>query len=175
MSVSLVFTTSNTLVSRIIRWFTNGRVSHAMILYDDPTWGGQWCAEATVGGVKMVPAEKAMKGVYAVYKCKFDALPALQAVREEIGDRYDYIGLLYFGWVILMWRLFKKKWKRPWRRAGEEYCSEFVAMMLLAAKKLGLVTDFTALLDYPEDNTPESLLEVGERNPESLEKDSSYD
>jgi hypothetical protein len=136
-----------------------------MILFDDPVWGGEWVAEATVGGVKMVPAEKAMHNVYAVYDCTFDAIPALQAIREHVGDGYDYIGLLYFGWAILVWRLFRQKVRRPWRRASEEFCSEFVAMFLQAAQKLGKVPALVGLFRDPEKNHPEALLAVTEKNP----------
>src|SRR5512137_1618498 len=97
-TVRIVFTASNTLIGKLIRWATNGRVSHVFIQYPDPLWGGEWAAEATVGGVRMVPVEKARHRVVAEYECLFDATAPLQSLWQHIGDHYDYPGLLYFGW-----------------------------------------------------------------------------
>jgi hypothetical protein len=141
-----------------------------MILYDDPVWGGDWVAEATVGGVKMLPAEKVMHNIVAIFECKFDAAPALQSIRQHVGDGYDYAGLLYFGWAILIWRLFRRKIRRPLRRSSEEWCSEFVAMFLAAAEKLKKIPLLAGLWENPEKNDPEILLEVLENHPDQFER-----
>lgn len=170
MSVRIVFTASKFPLAKLIRWATKGRVSHAMILYDNPMWGGDWVAEATVGGVKMLPAEKVMHNAVAVFKCKFDTWPALQAIRQHVGDGYDYAGLLYFGWAILVWRLFRRKIRRPLRKSSEEFCSEFVAMFLAAAEKLNKVPLLEGLWENPERNDPETLMKVLEKYPAQFER-----
>lgn len=169
-SVRIVFTASNSLIGRVIRWATNGRVSHVFIQYPDPLWGGEWAAEATVGGVRMVPAEKARHSIVAEYECLFDSAKALQSIRSHVGDRYDYAGLLYFGWAILMWRIFRKKVRRPFRSASEEFCSEFAALFLSAAETLKLVPSLEGLLPNPEQNDPERILDVVDGCPGSFGK-----
>ena len=153
----IILTASNYLVPRIIRKITRSRFSHCMILYEDPVWGGEWVAEATIGGVRMVPAEKAMHHVKAVFTCKFDATEAHKRIRQHIGDGYDYAGLLFMGWVILMWRLFKKKIQRPHRKTSEEMCSAFVALFLQAAEELRLIPALDGLFTESSRNTPKSL------------------
>jgi len=170
MGVRIVFTASNFPLSRLIRWATRGRVSHAMILYDDPLWGGEWVAEATIGGVKKLPAEKAMHNVYAVFECKFDAHPALQAIRNHIGDGYDYAGMAWAGWAILLWRLFRQKVRRPWRKSSEEFCSALIALFLWAAVKLGSIERPSGLLTEASSNYPERILKVLEKDPAAFER-----
>ena len=176
MNVSFVFTKSNSLISRIIRWFTNGRVSHVMIMYDNSPWGGQWIAEATVGGVRMVPAEKDMKGggIVAIYDCKFDAQPALKAMRDHIGDGYFYTGLIFFAWAIFLGRILKRKIRSPFTNTTEEFCSEFAAMVLVKAEELKIVPTLNGLYQIPVENDPEDMLEVMEKNPDQFAKRASW-
>lgn len=168
--IRIAFTASPRLLARLIRKMTHGRASHSFILYESQTWGGDWVAEATVGGVRMVPAEKSMHNVVAVYGCKFDASLALQKIRQHVGDGYDYAGLLFFGWAILMWRLFRVKVRRPWRSSSEEFCSEFVAMFLKACQDLELIPKQGALDPDPEKNNPEVLFSILEACPAHFER-----
>ena len=164
MSVQIVLTASPFPLAKLIRWMTNGRASHAMIQYDDLTWGGKWVAQASVGGVKMVRAEKAMHHVVAIFDCLFDAMPSLHAVRKHVGDRYDYLGLAFFGWALLVWRLFHRRIRRPWRNTTEEFCSEFVSLFLADAAKRGIVVN-----KLPADSTrttPEQIFQALEISPQ---------
>jgi hypothetical protein len=156
--ISIVFTASNTLLGKAIRWLSVGRVSHAMIQYESDTWGGDWIAEATLQGVRLVPAEKARHNVVAEYRCTFNALLALRSLRPEIGLGYDFVGLLYFGWVLLAKRWLHRKVRRMVDGPGD-ICSELVAKFMRYA-------------DLPESPwpaervTPEQLLEYCEKHPE---------
>ena len=170
MMTRIVFTASKSLFGELIRWATNGRVSHVFIQYPDPLWGGEWVAESTVGGVRMVPAEKSRHNIIAEYECLFDVAPALQAIRSHIGDRYDYRTLLYIGWAVLMWRLFRKKVRRPFKNTDEEFCSEFVSLFLTAAEQLKLIPLLEGMWANPEQNDPERLLDVLEGCPGSFRK-----
>jgi hypothetical protein len=159
----ITFTASPFPLARLIRWVTKGRVSHAMLVYEDPQWGGRWVAEATVGGVKMLPAERALRHVVATYTCRFDTEPSLRMMRKHIGDGYDYAGLIFFGWAILVWRLLHRKIRRPWRNTTEEFCSEFVALFLKDVVRRGIIVN-----RLPVDTTrttPEQLLKALEMSP----------
>lgn len=132
--VKIVFTASQTWIGRFIRWLTRGTVSHAMIEYSSSTWGGQWIAEATFTGVRMVPAIRARRHVVCEYECLFPTSLALKEVAQYVGDHYDYAGLLRFGGALLVWRLFRTKFRRPLHATSGQFCSEFVARFLQAAK-----------------------------------------
>jgi hypothetical protein len=141
-----------------------------MLGYDDDLWGGSWISEATLGGVQNRPAERSMHNIVAVFTCKFDATLAIRDLREHVGDHFDYPGLVLFYWPKVIWRLFHRKIKKPWRSTSSEFCSEYVALFLLAAVRLGLVPRLDGLHNDPEKNSPESLLQVLEHHPAYFEK-----
>lgn len=136
--VKLVFTASHTIGGKIIRWLTQSRVSHVMIQYESDLWGGEWVAEAMVKGVMKRPAEKARHHVVSEYYCNFDPKPGFRAIRKYFGDWFDFEGILVAGWIILIWRIFKRKIRVPFRTARNQFCSELVARFLEASSELPL-------------------------------------
>ena len=87
--------------------------------------------------------------VVSVYKCNFDAEAGLKTIRRKIGAPYDYGGLLWFGWVVLCWRVFRRKVKKPWKNTRGQFCSELVARMFHAADLPDTDWDFEMV--SPED------------------------
>jgi hypothetical protein len=134
--VKVVLTASKSLVGRIIRWITRGDVSHVLIQYPSDLWGGEWAAEAISTGVVKRPAEKARHAVVREYRCKFDPKPGLHAIRSLIGEPYAYEGLFIAGWLILLYRIFKKKIRKPLHTANAQFCSEVVARFYDATPEL---------------------------------------
>jgi len=134
--VKIVLTASNTFVGKAIRWITCGDVSHVMIQYGSDLWGGEWVAEAIAKGVVKIPAERARHRVVKEYKCKFDPKPGLHAIRNLIGQRYAFEGILVAGWLILLWRIFKKKINRPFKNVKGQFCSEVAAKFFNAVPTL---------------------------------------
>ena len=134
--IKIVLTSSNSLIGKIIRWITNGDVSHVFIQYPSDLWGGEWAAEALSKGVIKRPAEKARHRVVRDYRCKFDAKPGLHAIREYIGVPYAFEGILIAGWLILLYRIFKKKIRRPLHNTSAQFCSEVTARFFDAVPEL---------------------------------------
>jgi len=159
-SVTLVFTASQFFLSRLIRWITGGRTSHVMIEYPSALWGNRWAAEATVGGTRMIRADRVNHHVVAVYECRFNAQDALQAISGYIGDTgFDYPGLVSLAVPKLVWRWFRKKVRNPIHNNPGMFCSELVATMLMAAKLPG-TENWIA-----EEITPEDILKYCENTP----------
>jgi len=132
--VRIVYTASDTLFGRAIRWLTNSKVSHVMIQYTSDLWGGEWVAEATLPKVCKLPAERARHNVVEEFECLFDAQPAFHAIRGEIGRWYDFRLLFGFGLILLLWKFLKIKVRRPLGNTKGDVCSEFVAKFYKAAK-----------------------------------------
>jgi len=150
---SLVFTASNDLLSRSIRWFTNGRASHVAI-------GAQLCGvpvliHATVGGVLVSPRAKWLRGRKLVAEYAFtngSGVDVAGAVKR-LGERYDYVGL--FGFVpILVARWFGVRIRNPFASPRAVVCSELV----LRADKYNNVKEWRGM--DPERTSPADLLEA---------------
>lgn len=124
--VRVVFTASQTWFGKLIRKVTRSKVSHVYI--EIPIWGSRFAVEATVSGVRIVPAEKAWHSVVYVYKCLFDTRDGLKAVAAELGSPYDWVGTFFLGLLIIIGRWFKLKWKALRWRTKALKCSELVAL-----------------------------------------------
>lgn len=140
------FSTTNSWVSRSIRWVTGSSVSHAYIEFE---WLGRpFIMDADWSGVRIVPREKFRDQVVALIPVQVD----LHLAFDFVGDRYDYGGLLGMGWVILG-RFLKRKWRNPFANARARFCSEMIVHMLQRAHYPG-----SGSLD-PSTTSPQDLLE----------------
>ena len=158
--IRLVFTAGTHWVSRLIRWVLRSKVSHVFIEYPSGMWGGRWAAEATKGGVRKVPTRKARHHVYTEFVCRFDARPGLVGAAKYVGDEYDYSGAVILGVLALLWRWFKVKLRRPLRHSKAQFCSEFVARVLMGVKEVD-VSDWD-----PEQADPDRMLCFCGKHPE---------
>lgn len=161
--ISIVFTASENLLARLVRWITRSTVSHVMIEYPSAMWGGKWVAESSVTGVRKVPAEKAKKHVMAEFRCKFRSNEGLQKISKYFGQFYDVGGLFVVGWYVIIWRWFKRKVKKPLNNTDGQFCSELVARFFMSQKLPN-----TEKWD-PELITPADLLKYCTDNPELFE------
>lgn len=149
--VRVVFTASKTFLGRWIRRLTQSKVSHAFLEYDSSLWGGRWAAEATISGVRKVPAAKARHHVVCQYRVRFDPRPGLRMIAPLFGSAYDVTGILVFAWAIMLWRWFRVRMRRFTRNTKSQLCSELVARFLIASQVTG-----TANWD-PERTSPEQI------------------
>jgi len=151
------FSTTKNVTSRIIRWFTKSRASHAWLLYHDWDWEMDLVMEATEGGFKLTSFER-FKGeneIVRIFEPKYPVDPGVKKLAAKLGEGYDYLGL--FGMVInVVGRWLKRKWKNPWASADKVFCSEAVAEALKLAEYPGFNLD-------PTVTEPEDLLEFFEQ------------
>ena len=158
--VKIVLTASPMFLSRLIRRITHGRASHVMIQYQDPVLSGEWVIEASVGGVHILPAESRRHHVVAEFECLFDAESGLKGLRKYVGQEYDYVGLVFFGWAILLWRAFRVKVRNPWRKLKNQFCSEITWRFF---KRCNLPEEVEK--KEPERASPELIYKYMEANP----------
>ena len=160
---TIVFATTSKPLSRLIRWATRSRVSHAVI-------GTSWedvrvVIEATTGGVKNSP--RALWGenhiVVAEYAFKPSVTVDLSEAVSKIGTAYDYVGLLGYL-VVLFGRRLGRKLRNPLASEKALVCSEFV----LCLDKDGSIPEWKGL--DPEATTPEDLLRICEASQVSFER-----
>jgi hypothetical protein len=156
--VTLVFTTTGSWVSAIIRWFTGGIASHVAIGTD--LHGVPVLLHADVGGVQLSHRGRffgdfGSNAVVAEYRFVGDVAEArLARAVAHLGDRYDYAGL--FGYApVMVARWLGKKIRNPLASPRAMVCSEFVLLLDVGGD---LVPAWQGL--DPERTTPEDLLAI---------------
>jgi len=131
VTVRVGFSTSNRLVSRVIRLVTKSKVSHVWLLVSDSFLGTDMVMHATMGGFQMLGYE-AFKKTHKVVAILDLQHPVDEGIRKAIpllGFGYDYTGLFGAGFVIIG-RWLKRKWKNPFQAPSKLFCSEIVTFVL---------------------------------------------
>lgn len=143
------FSTTQSWVSRVIRWATHATTSHAFLVVD---WFGEPCvvqADWTGFSVKTFKRfqEEAIVVALVTPQTPIDA--GLPAAFDWLGERYDYAGL--FGMAVVEFgRLLRRHWRNPWQSPRALFCSESVVKVLQAAKYPG-AEHLDAASTSPED------------------------
>lgn len=129
MKLTVCFTTPKrwTLLSRLIRWFTDSQVSHACI-------GGLELAGVPVllgAGIKgVVPETRAVyeksDKIVEEYEFEVPDEAAREVIARELNLRYDFLGVFGFGLAILAWRWLRLKVRHPFTSTRAVWCSEWV-------------------------------------------------
>jgi hypothetical protein len=155
---TLVFLTTDKILSRLIRKLTHSAASHVALGLS--VQGVPVLLQADVGGVQITPREKFMRHHQIVSEWAFtvDIEPALSRGVREIGERYDYVGL--FGYLaVVLGRLFHRRIRNPLASRKAVVCSEFV---------VGLDPEGHAVPEWkgldPEETLPADLLVICEQS-----------
>ena len=158
MDSAIFFSTSNGLFSRAVRWVTRSRVSHsglATYLHGVPV-----LVHADFGGVQVTTLKTFQRRNQVVFtfagKDGIDLGPALASAAEDIGESYDYVGLLGYL-VVMVFRRWGRRVQNPLAGAKSTVCSELVARVCQKS-----VPGWSAL--DPEQTTPEDLLKLIEES-----------
>lgn len=150
------FSTTNNWVSKIIRKMTHSKVSHAWIYFDnDSFFGFPLVLESTTEGFRIIPYEQFKKAniVVTLVDTKIDISSALVKEAQNLGESYDFIGLIGMFFVMIG-KWFKMKIKNPSHNLHSMFCSEAVVRILQQANYPG-----TKDLD-PKNISPEDLYEL---------------
>lgn len=148
------FSTTNSPVSKVIKFFTRSKVSHAYIVFD--VAGEQLIIHSTQKGVNCdyYPTFAKNHTIVAEYEITADPEKEKLALAESIkllDQPYDFLSIVGFVWVLTL-RAIGIKARAPFKNRSAYYCSELGLMIL---RKLDM--------DCPgmerELTSPEDLLE----------------
>lgn len=123
------FSTTDLLISKVIRWVTKSPTSHAFFLFDCN--GVEMVFEASLFGTRLVPwkifqnTEKVIK----ITKLPYSSQEVMTPLLEDLSSPYDFGGLIGSSFVVIG-RWFRKKWTNPWNDPHRSFCSEIVAKRL---------------------------------------------
>lgn len=123
------FSTTNKLMSRLIRWVTRGKSSHAWMRYWDDTLEQYMVIQAEIEGYETIPwfRWKKKNRLVAAYESKeLDLMPGVRRMARYLGVEYDFKSAFWAG--IKRW--LGKKFKRPFHSPKKLMCSEAVCMAL---------------------------------------------
>jgi len=150
VQVRIVFTASPSWFGRMIRRVTRSTVSHVFLEFD--VWGRRMVMESTIGGTRIVPAERSRHDIVCEYKLKEDGKQPIIDMMGYLGTEYDYTGVLLIAWIRIAWSWFGLLVSKPTWRSKALKCSELAFLFM---QKLDSWTDY--LQNNKEAVTPEHV------------------
>jgi len=160
-SICVCYSTSSSLISRLIRWFSRSEASHALLTFHDPFLEKVFVMEANGRGFMLTPWAKwrrthKLLARFSVKMPPSNQVVSLKLLAEHLGSQYDYISLLGF-----LFRRWVKRVANPFSDPDRLVCSEAVAVFL---RDCG-IGDF----DKPETWTPGDLLTWMRKRPQEYQ------
>lgn len=151
--ITVGFSTHPGLLSRLIRFVTRSRASHAWIVFDDRHFRVRFVLESTGKGFHLIPFERwgRSNAVVRTFDLPYPLEDGLAAVAGYLGESYDVGGLVGMV-VVLAGRWLRRRWRNPLASSRTVFCSEAVTRILVGAGVPGAEE-----LD-PEATSPEDLL-----------------
>ena len=148
------FSTTDALLSRLIRWLTRSKVRHAFLVYFDVDFDREMVMEAVGAGFRIVPLDKFAQHnrIVDVVTPRHPIDEGLKAAVDWLGESYDAPGVIGMG-LLLALRALRRRARRvrnllATRRAL--FCSEAVARACQACHYPGFDRD-------PETTSPQDL------------------
>jgi hypothetical protein len=132
------FSTTNKIMSRIIRYLIGGGVSHAWVSFYDETLGIRLVLQAELHGLELRPwsrwlRENKLVAAFEPNRVKANLMYALRSRANGVGMAYDWWGAFKMGIQSWFRRWFKTSLFQPWRTPLKVCCSEEVVEILQAA------------------------------------------
>ena len=147
------FSTTNALLSRLVRRLTRSRVSHAFLVYRDVDFDREMVMEAVGAGFRIVPLDKFAKHnrLVRIFTPRHSIDEGLKAAVDWLGEGYDAPGLVGMG-LLVLGRLLRLRLgtRNLLARSRSLFCSEAVA---LACRSCG----YPGFRFEPDTTTPEDL------------------
>lgn len=148
------FSTTEALLSRLIRRFTRSRVSHAWLVYRDVDFDREMVMEAVGAGFRIVPLDKFAKHnrIVEIVTPRHPIDEGLKAAVDWLGEGYDAPGLVGLTILLALRALRRRAFRIRNLLANRRalFCSEAVARACLACNYPGFDRD-------PETTTPQDL------------------
>lgn len=139
-TLSISFSKSRHIGSKIIRFFTRSPVSHTFLIVHGSFLGMDMILEAVPGGFHLITLEAFAKKHEIVYTVPIPGIDgdAIRKATKWLGRNYDYLGVVG-TLVVLAGRLINKKWRNPINTKAV-FCSEALALLLQLSKYPGAET-----------------------------------
>ena len=131
MNVRIGYSTTGSILSRLIRFCTGGMVSHAFAVFYDPAFDCDMVLEADWNGVvvKTLAKAKRERNIVAILKPPHPIDAGLKAAADWLDEQYDYGGLVGMLFVML-WRRLGRRMHNPLHSSHALFCSDAMALLM---------------------------------------------
>ena len=133
MKVSVCFSTTNSLASRVIRWLTSSNVSHVYLKIFDQTLGTYMVLHSDWDGIQFDLFEKFSINNFTVEEFEIDDPRLDGAIQKNLwhlGKFYDYRKLISWAWLIMFKRWIVRKIKEPTKDPRKIICVDYILYVL---------------------------------------------
>lgn len=133
MKIRVGFSTTNSWISKTIRWFTKGNISHSYIRFYDDFLDEDLVMHADWPGVLIEPAAlfEATNIVIEEFEITDPRLKgSIKYNLRHLRKKYDYWNLAYWAKVITFKRWIKRKIKKPVENPTRMICVDFCLFIL---------------------------------------------
>lgn len=153
MRVWVGFSTTNRLLSRVIRWVTRSRVSHVWLSWESRELGQRMVMEAH-WDFRAIPYASFARANTVVKEIEIrrNGEALVKSCVDFLGQPYDYTGIVGGLWVQLG-KWLRRRWRNPLGKSDAQTCSEAVTRGLQEIGRRG-----ARRLDA-ESTSPQDLLE----------------
>lgn len=158
LDITIGFSTTNKWISRLIRWVTRGRVSHAWIAFYDHCLDTRLVMQAESWGYEVRPWARWQREniLVAEYRPQDQLDESLRWIATSLGVKYDWTSALFAGLRRWLGRWIRGRFNSP----KKLMCAEAVIRFLHHGGSTAI-----AGLD-PETTTPARLLSIVNAAPE---------
>ncbi len=128
MKIRVGFSTTNSWISRTIRWFIESKVSHTYIRFYDEFLGVELIMHADWDGVVIEDAELFEKQNTVIEEFEFEDPRFKASLRKNLRllrKKYDYWNIAHWAWIITFKRWAKIKIKNPIDDPKKIWCVDF--------------------------------------------------
>lgn len=168
LNVTIGFSTTNKVASRLIRWAARAPCSHAWVAFYDSALGLRMVMQAEWRGFELRPWARWARENRLVAEYRVTGLQMAEPLRmlaRELGGNYDFKSAFWVGLRSWLHRFFRTRFSlRPSRTPHQLMCSEAVTRLLTWAG-----APFPQGLD-PELISPGDLLKLVRSLPSFFDK-----
>lgn len=153
MKITVGFSTTKAIYSRIIRWFTNSPISHVYIRVYNETFGTDLILHSDMPGtiISLAEAFDITNFTTETYEIEDERLK--EAIKDNLwhlGKGYHYFKLVDWSLFIILKRWLVRKVKKPITNPKKLICVDFVLFILNEAGithlPIGLMTPHDLLM-----------------------------
>jgi len=149
--VKICLVSGNSLREKLIQWITGSKYNHVFIEFYSREWKSLQVIDITKRGVVQFPVSKINYSDSDIvkYSAKESMGVGLKSIQSLMGNENDWAGIVTVLFKLIMMKWFGGIIRRCWHSRGSLFCSEYVAMALLASDSENYVLD--PLLSRPTD------------------------
>lgn len=131
MYALVAFSTSNKLYAKILRKIMRSPIHHTY-MYVEVEGLGIMALEIDQGGIRFVNNTRPLNWAHRIdaFECSQDLTPGLLEMKNYIGKKYDWKGVIFGALRLLVKRYFNYESKKEIHNPNKMFCSEFVASVL---------------------------------------------